>query len=78
MKKTRKIYTAKPDTWFNEGEECELIVDLKNGSGLFSGFRTCENPESEGKWYSVGDLYLDQKRCEINEFIIDEYIMKEE
>ncbi len=69
--KTRKIYTAKPDTWFNEGKECELIVDLKNGSGIFSGFRTCENSRSEGR-HSVGDVYLDEELCTMDEFIIEE------
>ncbi len=69
--KIRKIYTAKPDTWFNEGKECELIADFENGSGLFAGFRTCENPESEGR-HSIGDVYLDEEVCGMDEFIIEE------
>lgn len=56
-----KRYFAKPDTWFKEGTEVEVIVDCRNDPkypmniGLFSGIR-----DSDG--------LLDEEQCSFDEF----------
>ena len=56
--------------WFDVGTEAYLIDDYKNGSGLFRGIRTCENPDSEARKFN--EKYLDEEICEFAEFNIIE------
>ena len=64
-------YIARPDTWFIEGTECELLVDCRPqmSFGIFSGKRC-----SEGKpeLHPVGEVYVDEEDCSFDEFeVID-------
>jgi len=67
-------YIAKPDTWFDEGIEVILIDDYRLDKqcpcnmGLFKGWRTCENPLSEGKSKKINEKYLDEEVCSFDEF----------
>ena len=56
-------------TWFDEGEECR-VIHLYDGFGLFEGYRTCQNPKSESR--ELGEKYLDQELCSLDEFEIVE------
>jgi len=39
-------YIAKPDTWFDEGTPCTLLIDIFNiDAGLFKGLRNGEEDE---------------------------------
>lgn len=59
MKNKKKIYRAKPNTWFDEGTEVKLVDDYrpKLPCGLFCGLQ-------DGK--------LDEEICSFNEFKIIE------
>lgn len=60
-------YVAKPDTWFVEGTECELIADGRPqmNVGIFSGKRCSEgSPEL----HPIGEIYEDEEDCSFDEF----------
>lgn len=62
-------YIAKKDTWFDEGTECELLIDGRPFAnlGIFKGIRTSEGtPEL----HPVGEKYLDEEDCSFDEFEI--------
>lgn len=65
-------YIAKPDTWFIEGTECELVTDCRPqmSIGIFSGVRKSEgSPEL----HPEGEEYMDEEGCNFDEFeVIDE------
>jgi hypothetical protein len=69
-------YIAKINTWFDRGTEVKLISDYRSKGfenfpiSLFEGWRTCENPESEGR--KLGERYMDQEDCGFDEFDIME------
>ena len=65
--------------WFNKGTEAILIDDYRTdehtpmNAGLFEGWRTCKNPQSENA--SLGVCYRDEEVCNFDEFdIIDDDI----
>ena len=72
-KKIVKVYIAKKNTWYDEGSICALIDDYRPqmDSGLFYGWRTCTNPNSEGKPF--GERHLDEEVCLFDEFDIEEF-----
>ena len=60
-------YIAKPDTWFVEGTECELVADGRPqmNIGIFRGKRISEGlPEL----HPAGEEYLDEENCSFDEF----------
>ena len=62
-----KKFIAKPDTWFDAGTECELLVDCRPelSIGIFKGIRTSQGvPEL----HSVGEKYVDEEDCSFDEF----------
>ena len=63
-------YIPKSDTWFDIGQNVALIVDSRPeiNMGIFCGFRTCQNPESEMRL--LGEEYLDEELCSFDEFEI--------
>jgi hypothetical protein len=67
-----KYYIPKKDTWFKENQLVVLLNDYGNGTGLFLGYRVCENPDSEGSWKRIGEEYLDEEMCLFEEFNIIE------
>ena len=57
--------------WFKKGTEARLIDDYRPeglDSGLFEGIRVCEDPDSEGRWHTIGEEYQDQEVCFFEEF----------
>ena len=65
----KKKYIAKPNTWFKEGTEVQLVDDCGEMGGVFCGIRIAQN-ETE---YSDGrrakdDEYEDEELCPWDEF----------
>lgn len=60
-------YVAKPDTWFDAGTECELLVDCRPQApfGVFRGLRTSNSSTS---LRTTGEKYIDEETCNFNEF----------
>lgn len=64
-------YIAKPNTWFDAGTECELLVDCRPQMtiGIFRGIRTSEGlPEQ----HPIGEKYIDEEDCSFDEFEVME------
>ena len=61
-------FIAKKNSWFKKDLQCELLVDCKNGSGIFKGIRICENEKSEN--HKKGEEYIDEELCLMGEFKI--------
>ena len=60
-------YIAKADTWFREGGECKLLVDLRPqlNAGIFMGERISNGtPEL----HSEGEMYMDEESCDFDGF----------
>ena len=60
-------YIAKADTWFRDGCECKLLVDLRPqlNAGIFRGERISNGaPEL----HSEGEIYMDEESCNFDEF----------
>jgi len=59
--------------WFQAGTEATLIDDYRPqmNSGLFRGWRICENPGAEGGKPS-GQGYEDEEICGFDEFKVEE------
>lgn len=66
----KRKYVAKPNTWFDAGTEASLVDEIFPDYGLFEGWRTCQNQDSEG--VPVGTRYIDQESCNFDEFNIVE------
>ena len=72
-KKKVIVYIAKENTWFDAGSICVLIDDFRPGmnSGVFYGWRTCENPAAEGRLF--GERFLKEEVCMFDEFDVIEF-----
>lgn len=75
MRRLRRIkYIAKKDSWFDEGEEIELIDDYRPDMdcGLFKGPKTVDS-KSNHQWDElhsdkVGETLIDEEICPFDEF----------
>jgi hypothetical protein len=68
----KKIFIAKPNTWYKEGTECKLLQEYEeNGFGLFEGIRIAQE-DYEKPRHEIGEEYLDEEVCTYDEFYIVE------
>lgn len=58
-------YIAKPDSWFKEGTEVELIADCGKLGGIFKGVRISEGPPEMAPY---DEEYVDEELCPWDEF----------
>jgi hypothetical protein len=72
-----KIYIAKPDTWFKEGTEVNLVEDYRQDNfpdiGLFQGIFVIDdekwlNVKQQWRTHEVGDEVIDREVCNFDEF----------
>ena len=64
-------YIAKPNTWFKEGTEVQLLADFrpKMNGGIFLGKRVSEGDSEK---HPNGEEYIDEEDCNFDEFEVME------
>jgi hypothetical protein len=69
-----KVFVARPDSWYKEGTICELICEITEDSGLFSGIKVVKDDDHDyiNMGREIGHEFLDEESCTYDEFDIYE------